>query len=140
MDKKIKHLEMIQGVITRMANNSFKLKGWTITLVVATFAFIGKDIVDRKFILVLYLPIIAFWALDSYYLQQERLFRSLYEYVRKLDENDIDFSMKTNHKIFDDSNNKYCSSVKSKTEIGFYLPVIIVVGIIIYICELMITP
>jgi len=26
-EKKIKHLEMIQGVITRMGSNSFKIKG-----------------------------------------------------------------------------------------------------------------
>ncbi len=29
MDAKLKHLEMIQAVITRMAHNSFLLKGWT---------------------------------------------------------------------------------------------------------------
>ena len=33
MENKIKYLEMIQSVINRMANNSFCLKGWTVTLV-----------------------------------------------------------------------------------------------------------
>lgn len=32
MDNKLKHLELIQGVINRMASNSFKLKGWAVTL------------------------------------------------------------------------------------------------------------
>jgi len=27
------HLQMIQGIIDRMAQNSFQLKGWTVTLV-----------------------------------------------------------------------------------------------------------
>ena len=31
MGKKLKHLEMIQAVITRMADNSFALKGWAST-------------------------------------------------------------------------------------------------------------
>jgi hypothetical protein len=35
MGDKIKHLEMIQAVISRLANNSFLLKGWSITLVSA---------------------------------------------------------------------------------------------------------
>ena len=32
MDRKMKHIEMIQGVISRMTRNSFMLKGWTITV------------------------------------------------------------------------------------------------------------
>jgi len=35
-DFMIKELEIIQGIINRMAYNSFIIKGWTITLVVAT--------------------------------------------------------------------------------------------------------
>ena len=35
---KLKHLEFIQGIITRMANNSFMLKGWAVTLVAGIFA------------------------------------------------------------------------------------------------------
>ena len=35
MEKKIKHLEMIQAVIVRMGNNSFLLKGWSVTLISA---------------------------------------------------------------------------------------------------------
>ena len=33
-----KHLEFIQGVIARMAGNSFLLKGWTVTIAAALFA------------------------------------------------------------------------------------------------------
>ena len=43
MDKKLKHLEMVQGVINRMASNSFMLKGWAVTLVAGIFALAGKD-------------------------------------------------------------------------------------------------
>jgi len=33
MENKVKHLEMIQAVIARMATNSFMFKGWAVTLV-----------------------------------------------------------------------------------------------------------
>jgi hypothetical protein len=32
-ESELKHLEFIQGVIARLANNSFLLKGWSVTLV-----------------------------------------------------------------------------------------------------------
>ena len=35
--QKMEYLKLIQDVITRMANNSFALKGWAITLVVGLF-------------------------------------------------------------------------------------------------------
>ena len=38
MEQKMKHLEFIQNVITRMNSNSFLIKGWAITLVSALFA------------------------------------------------------------------------------------------------------
>ena len=44
-EKKMKHLEMIEGVIERMGNNSFQLKGWAVTLValVGALASQGSD-------------------------------------------------------------------------------------------------
>ena len=90
MENKIKHLEIIQGVINRMAGNSFALKGWAVTLVAGIFALASKD-ADKLYFLVAYIPIIVFWGLDSYYLLQERLYRSLYDKVRLLPEDMIDF-------------------------------------------------
>ena len=43
MENKLKHLEMIQGIINRMASNSFALKGWSVTLVAGIFALSSKD-------------------------------------------------------------------------------------------------
>ena len=73
MDKKLKHLELVQGVINRMANNSFMLKGWAVTLVAGIFALAGKD-TDKLYFLAAYVPVLVFWGLDAYYLLQERLF------------------------------------------------------------------
>lgn len=131
MDKKLNHLEMIQGVINRMASNSFALKGWAVTLVAGIFVLAGKD-TDKMYFLVAYLPILVFWGLDSYYLLQERLYRALYDKVRLLPEDEVDFSMKASPKEFTSSNCTFCSSFVSKTELWFYLPLALVsTGIII---------
>lgn len=92
MENKLKHLEMIQGIINRMASNSFALKGWSVTLVAGIFALSSKD-ANEIYFLIAYIPIIVFWFLDAYYLLQERLFRSLYGKVRRLSEEKIDFDM-----------------------------------------------
>lgn len=42
MENKIKHLEMIEHIIERMAKNSFQLKTWTMTLVAAIFTSLDK--------------------------------------------------------------------------------------------------
>lgn len=131
MENKIKHLEMIQGVINRMAGNSFALKGWAVTLVSGIFVLAEKD-TDKLYFLVAYIPIVVFWWLDAYYLLQERLYRSLYEKVRKTDEKDIDFSLKATSTEFDSKKNCFCSCLFSKTILGFYLPLTIVcTGIIL---------
>ena len=77
---KVKHLELTQTVINRMASNSFLLKGWTVTLVAALFALSASDSNIVFSILALF-PALAFWGLDAYYLRQERLFRKLYEEI-----------------------------------------------------------
>lgn len=94
MERKLKHLEIIQATITRMASNSFFIKGWCITLVAAILALASQGS-NQKIIFVSYLPIIMFWLLDAYFLRQERLFRKLYDKIRNADENSIDFSMST---------------------------------------------
>lgn len=131
MDNKHKHLELVQGVINRMANNSFMLKGWAVTLVAGIFALAGKD-TDKLYFLVTYVPVLVFWGLDAYYLLQERLYRSLYEKVRETEEDHIDFSLKATIEEFDSNKNSYCSCLLSKTELWFYMPLAVVcTGIII---------
>ena len=92
MEAKLKHLEMIQGIINRMANNSFLLKGWSVTLISALFALAAKD--SNQFSLYLaYFPCVAFWSLDGYFLWQERMYRKLFQDVTKKDLESIDFDM-----------------------------------------------
>lgn len=131
MDNKIKHLELVQSVINRMASNSFMLKGWAVTLVSGIFVLAGKD-TDKLYFLVAYVPVLVFWGLDAYYLLQERLYRSLYDKVRVIAEEDVDFSLKATTQEFDSNKNCYCSCLFSKTEMWFYFPLAVVcTGIII---------
>lgn len=75
-DEVLVHLPLVQGVINRMGNNSFLIKGWTVALVAAIFALSAAD-ANKKFIIA-WVSIFIFWILDSYYLQQEKLYRELY--------------------------------------------------------------
>ena len=77
------HLEFIQNIITRMNTNSFQLKGIAITIVSALLAIYASS----QNIIFVYLgipPTLLFWFLDSYYLQQERKFRGVYNDVAGL--------------------------------------------------------
>ena len=92
MEQKLKHLEFIQGVINRLATNSFQMKGWSVVLVSAILVLLARESrLDAAFIALA--PVLVFWGLDGYFLWQERLYRALYDHVRGLEEASIDFSM-----------------------------------------------
>ena len=88
MDKEnqyIKSMEFCQAVIKRMADNSFRLKQWFLLAVTTIFTVFSKMIFSEKLQyqfhienLLLIAPLFIFPYLDAYYLQQERLFREVY--------------------------------------------------------------
>jgi len=129
MDDKLKHLEFLQGVINRMAQNSFLVKGWTVTLVSALFALAAKDS-NPVYVLVAYFPTAAFWFLDSYYLYQERLFRKVYDSVRGQN-SPVNFSLST--KSFDKGLGDWVKALFSLTILIFYGVVIATLIIVMYI-------
>jgi len=92
---RLKHLEILQQVITRMANNSFLIKGWSLTLLAALLTLALRDKIYQVLWISL-IPVTMFWILDGYFLRQERLFRKLYDKYRVQDqESQSDFSMNT---------------------------------------------
>lgn len=121
MDNKLKHLEFIQNVIVRMNNESIQLKTWTILLVVGVLTLAEKQ-GSWFIILCALIPTGLFWILNRNVLKTERLYRQLYDIVRKKDERDIDFSMDTSHIIIE--------SKSYNTVNGFYLPIMIALLII----------
>lgn len=92
MEAKLKHLEFIQAVITRMATNSFLFKGWAITIAAALSGFAAVDSKPGLLVIAL-VSSIMFLSLDCYYLWLERCFISLYRTVASKDPVAIDFSM-----------------------------------------------
>ena len=124
MEAKLKHLELIQGVIDRMAFNSFRLKEWSVVLVSAILVLTVRE-GNGEAALIGLVPAVVFWGLDAYFLRQERLYRALYDHVRILEPHEIDFSMQTD--IFTGGKLTWPSSLFSATILTFYTAVAVVV-------------
>jgi hypothetical protein len=119
MNEKISYLNIIQAVISRMASNSFLVKGWTVTLFSALLALTVSSS-SKRYLPIGFIPLFAFWYLDYYYLRQERLFRKLYEHVIK-PESPANFSMDT----APFSNVTGCIFL-SPALAGFYIPLLVI--------------
>ena len=124
MGNKIKHLEMIQNIVNRMASGSTFLKGWTVILVAAVLGFVLKNSQSTCVWLAI-IPTLFFWGLDGIYLRQEKLFRTLYNKVRILKEENIDFSMDTSDVEKDVKS--WFHICFSKTIFPFYMPILVVI-------------
>ena len=130
IEKVVKHLEMTQAAINRLGRNSFLLKSWSMTILVAAMVLIAREnLQNQYFTLTLLLPIAGFWILDGYFLWQERLFRHIYDEIRQ--QTDTDFKMDlSKHKGKPKSS--WISAVFSVTLIIFYFIEVLFVGVIAY--------
>ena len=81
------HLQMMQSVITRMADNSRACKTWAVTLVAAILVVVARfgtpngdeTALGEDLALIALVPTVLFWMIDMYYLALERGFRDSYE-------------------------------------------------------------
>ena len=69
------HIEVMQGVVNRMAENSRSCKVWCVTLVAAVLVLVART-GEPQHALIALVPIFLFLFLDSYYLALERAFIS----------------------------------------------------------------
>lgn len=134
---KLEHLKMIQKIVDRMANNSFLLKGWAILVITTIFTFASNKRIDNNIQVILFTNVLllVFWGLDSYYLQQERKFRKLYDFVRLKKGNNSDFNMNTNQVTLTINESKklcYFNCFLSITESLFY-SVCIIMTVLVYL-------
>jgi|SRR5574344_86454 hypothetical protein len=104
----MKEIDLIQDIIKRMASNSFMIKGWTLTLVVATLLLKGS----KTQVFIAFIPLISFWYLDGYFLWQERLYRKLYDWV-------IVNRLQTDEFLFSMNSYRFKDKVQSKLRIMF---------------------
>lgn len=118
-----KEIDLIQNCINRMAQNSFLLKGWTI-LILAIVLAIMKDIGDPIYIsLIMLIPLISFWFLDALFLQKEKMYRKMYDWVLDKRSNN-DFSH-----LYELDPNRFKENVDSKVKIMLSLSLVIFYGV-----------
>ena len=133
-DEKLKHLEFIQNIITRMNTNSFQIKGWTVTIVSALLAIYASS-KNTYFILAGTFPNAIFWFLDSFYLRQERKFRGLYDDVAGISENPKPlklFEMRPD--LYDGGMYSFWRVLTSSTILTMYVSIfVILVSLFIYL-------
>jgi len=124
-ERRVQHLQMIQGVIARLGNNGFLMKGWAVTLAAGAFGFAVSS--DRGLLAVIAIvTTLAFWALDAYFLRCERLFRELHKRVATKDPNAKPFFMGATSddfvKSLEDNNCDYWQGFLSGPLAYFYVP------------------
>lgn len=108
----IEEIKLVQDIIKRMASNSFNVKTWAVTLVAATLLIKGNS--NHTFIA--FIPLFAFWFLDAYYLQQERLYRELHKWI-------IKYRMDHDDDLFNMSTTKFKYNVQSVVRIMFSISI-----------------
>jgi hypothetical protein len=74
---KIKYLEMIEGIISRLASHSFSIKNWFVISLGGLLLFCLNHS-GNKSLGVAFVVTIAFYLIDAYYLFLERCFRKKY--------------------------------------------------------------
>jgi hypothetical protein len=124
-----KEIDLIQGVINRMASNSFLLKGWIVSLIAVILALTKDTIVATQlsyFSLILLLPVIVFWYLDAFFLHKERCYIKLYEWVIKNRQTSLDNTYSLNYK-------KYEKDVDSIFKIMFSTTLRLFYGFIVFV-------
>lgn len=105
------YLGILQDIVSRMANNSVSCKTWCITLVSAILVVIA-DKTEPDYAWIAVLPVLLFGVLDSYYLGQERAFRTSYnKFVAKLHSGQA-----TTHDLFQVTPAKDASVVRSSIQ------------------------
>jgi hypothetical protein len=125
-----KHLDLIQGVINRLAGNSFSVKTWAVGLITVLGALAAKD-ADARISVALLLPALCFWWLDAYYLRQERLYRELYTKTVAGDTLAPRYSL--NASPFESQVDGILKTAFSSTVGALHLPILVfVIGLIVY--------
>ena len=94
----MRHLEMIRNAIDGAAGNSLRIKGFAMLLLAGAMALalredVGAGLIPLPISIALLVIVVFLWLLDFYFIRQADLNRILYNEVRKLAHDEIDFSM-----------------------------------------------
>ncbi len=134
MEELHKEIDLIQGCINRMANNSFLLKGWLVSIIAVILALSPDEL--NKFIVAvtMILVTVSFWYLDAFFLRTEKLYRKMYEWVlEKRREGETEFQYDLNPHRFNGQVESIVKVMFSKTLRWFYgMILFLIVVVIIY--------
>lgn len=119
----IAECEIIEEIIHRMAHHSFLIRGWAVTIIVGALLL---NMGAYK-IFVAFLPLIAFWYLDAFFLRQERLYRHLYGWVVKNRLKSDEFILDMNAYRFKDKVDSNMKIMFSHTLLWFYGSIALIV-------------
>ncbi len=129
-----KEIDLIQSCISRMASNSFFLKGWLVSLIAILLTLLPNTGNRLLLLAILITVILSFWYLDAFFLTTEKKYRKMYKWV-------LEERQKGNYeKLYDLNPNRFSKDVGriakvmiSQTLICFYgIPMLLVIVVIIY--------
>lgn len=140
-----KEMDLIQGCISRMADNSFRLKEYYIVLMAGVSAVLlgrqSEEIIVGAFLMVM---TGIFWGLDAYFLKLETLFRWKYEWViekRKEGQNSYLYNLEPYKREMwltpENKNEHFAKFLGNKTLRNFYGIVILVTVALLVILKIM---
>ena len=119
-DLRVKYLEMLQGVVVRMASQCATTKNFCVTLTTASCA-LALTLQKPLVALLGVMPITICSLLDAQFLKLERQFRGLFDRVRVEDWNTLP-NFEINSKA---SYVSYWSALSSWSIVAFYLPLLV---------------
>lgn len=76
-----KEIDLIQACITRMAQNSFVIKGWFVSIYAVILALLPEKVNMFLLCIVLVAVNLIFWYLDGFFLRTEKIYRKIYDWV-----------------------------------------------------------
>jgi hypothetical protein len=128
-DLRVKHIEMLQTVISRMSGYGASFKSYCITVTTAVIGFAFT--LHRPGVAALaLLPILFFALADAQYLRVERRFRGSFDLVRKQDWGVMpSFEITLKHAPAE----SYVRSITSWSIASFYAPLAVVVLIAVLV-------
>jgi hypothetical protein len=129
-----KEIDLIQACISRIAKNSFLIKGWSITITGILLTVAQTTSRSPPLVLTILLPLISFWYLDAYFLRLERIYRKLYEWVLNTRPNgDSSYLYDLNPHRFSNDVESIYKTMLSCSLMYYYLPIVLIIFIIIKI-------
>lgn len=127
-----KEIDLIQGCINRMANNSFLLKGWLVSIVAVIIALSPEELNKFTVVVTLIMVTVSFWYLDAFFLRTEKLYRKLYGWaLENRNQGNKDFQYDLNPHRFDGQVEGIGKVMFSKTLRWFYGVICLIIVIIV---------